>query len=279
MTTPIMKEGKEGMLTKETPYKLKVELMDDTTGLDPRDDDNAGTMVVFWNRYTLGDHENHYDLGGTYYKPELVASDELVREMIENEAKANDKTLQEWMEYVYPDMTLREAAERDQCIDFYGEGVLSPEEAPLFAAIVAADGGVVLPLSIYEHSGITISYGTFSYGWDSGPAGFIYITKKQMEKEGWDKEHATKYMQGEVECYDTYLTGMIYEWSVVDTDDEDDHLESCGGYFQRSDAEVDGKYTLEQMTKEFFEQQEKDRLEKIDNNVTDWVRETWKEDV
>ena len=37
--------------------------------------------------------------------------------------------------------------------------------------------GVILPLYLYDHSGITISTTPFHCGWDSGQIGFIYITR------------------------------------------------------------------------------------------------------
>lgn len=42
---------------------------------------------------------------------------------------------------------------------------------------------VILPLYLYDHSGITISTTSFSCQWDSGKVGFIYISKKKVRDE------------------------------------------------------------------------------------------------
>ena len=48
------------------------------------------------------------------------------------------------------------------------EAAIWEEEAPV----------VVLPLYLYDHSGITISTSRFSSRWDSGQIGFIFAKKK-----------------------------------------------------------------------------------------------------
>ena len=42
---------------------------------------------------------------------------------------------------------------------------------------------VILPLYLYDHSGITISTGMFSCPWDSGQIGFIYVSKQKVRDE------------------------------------------------------------------------------------------------
>lgn len=89
---------------------------------------------------------------------------------------------------------------------------------------------VILPLYLYDHSGITIRTGPFSCPWDSGQVGWIYCTKEDIDKE-WngDRERAEKYLQGEVENYDQYLTGDVYGYVVDDEDGE--QLDSCWGFY------------------------------------------------
>ena len=41
---------------------------------------------------------------------------------------------------------------------------------------------VILPLYLYDHSGITISTAPFSCNWDSGQIGFIYTTEKRIKE-------------------------------------------------------------------------------------------------
>ena len=42
---------------------------------------------------------------------------------------------------------------------------------------------ISLPLYLYDHSGITMSTSSFSCSWDSGQAGFIYISKEKLREE------------------------------------------------------------------------------------------------
>src|SRR6056297_3490365 len=44
------------------------------------------------------------------------------------------------------------------------------------------NGDVILPLYMYDHSGITISLTPFSCPWDSGQIGFVQIPRKKMLK-------------------------------------------------------------------------------------------------
>ena len=76
---------------------------------------------------------------------------------------------------------------------------------------------------------ITISTSSFSCRWDSGQIGWIYITKDKIEAEGWTPEQADKYLEGEVEVYDNYLTGEVYGFRIEDADGE--NVESCWGYY------------------------------------------------
>jgi hypothetical protein len=93
---------------------------------------------------------------------------------------------------------------------------------------------VVLPLYLYDHSGITIKVGPFSQGhahFDSGQVGFIYTNEKQLEKMGIetrDEDKIEKWLREEVETYDKYLTGQVYRFQLYGGGEQKD---SCGGFF------------------------------------------------
>jgi hypothetical protein len=106
------------------------------------------------------------------------------------------------------------------------------------------DAAVILPLYLYDHSGITISTEPFSCRWDSGQIGFIYVTKETLRKEySVDritekiKEKARKVLLAEVETYDQYLTGDVYGFEIVKLQKCDEgHVhekteDSCWGFF------------------------------------------------
>lgn len=101
---------------------------------------------------------------------------------------------------------------------------------------------VILPLYLYDHSGITMSTGEFSCPWDSGQVGFIFVTRAKLLKEYGgmrvSKEviaKATEVLKGEVETYDTYLRGNIYGYTIEDPEGEDG--DSCWGFYGYYDEE------------------------------------------
>lgn len=97
-----------------------------------------------------------------------------------------------------------------------------------------------LPIYLYDHSGITINTTGFSCPWDSGQVGVIYCTKEDAIKEFGNKvctakvrEKALKWLEGEIEDLDTYLTGEVYGYRVLDKLGEEVH--SCWGFYGDSD--------------------------------------------
>ena len=99
---------------------------------------------------------------------------------------------------------------------------------------------IVLPVYLYDHSGITISTSGFSCPWDSGQVGIMYCTKEKAVHEFGKKictkkvrEAAIRCMVNEVECVDQYLTGQVYGFLVLDPDGEE--VDACWGFFGESD--------------------------------------------
>lgn len=112
------------------------------------------------------------------------------------------------------------------------------------------DGYVMLPLYLYDHSGITMSTGKFSCGWDSGWVGIIVCDEATVQSEfGGDRDKALKALEHEVAVYDQYLTGDIWGYVAeerevdddADTDDNDGWKEtdSCWGFYG-SDPRTNG---------------------------------------
>jgi len=115
---------------------------------------------------------------------------------------------------------------------------------------------VILPLYLYDHSGITISTSPFDCNWDSGQIGFIFVSKYKMKKEGIDETKVEEYLKGEVETYDQYLTGEVYCYEVYEIETCDkghEHktlVESCGGYFGEEECKSEGQSVLRHLEKE-----------------------------
>lgn len=95
---------------------------------------------------------------------------------------------------------------------------------------------VILPLYMYDHSGISISTSPFSCRWDSGQIGFILVSKKKaLEEFGGKivtaklKERIEKILELEVETYTQYVEGDVYGFQIVDEDDN--IIDSCYGFY------------------------------------------------
>ena len=97
---------------------------------------------------------------------------------------------------------------------------------------------LILPLYLYEHSGLRIKVGSFNgllpqghAEFDTMQVGFIYVTKDALRKEyGKTRlskktlEHARRVLLNEVEVYDQYLSGDVWAYVI-------DGVDSCGGFF------------------------------------------------
>jgi hypothetical protein len=113
--------------------------------------------------------------------------------------------------------------------------------------------GVILPLYLYDHSGITISTSPFSCNWDSGKIGFIFISKEKMLKEYGGKivtqtlkDKVEGYLKSEIEIYDQYLTGDVYGYRVSEVKtcseghEHEEELDSCWGYYGQENCMLEG---------------------------------------
>jgi len=113
------------------------------------------------------------------------------------------------------------------------------------------NGDVVLPLYMYDHSGITISLAPFSCPWDSGQVGFVQVPRKEFVAEFGKKRFTPKlkakaleWAKNETETLDCYLRGDVYGY-VVDNDGD-----SCWGYYSIEDAMREAESVVDWIVKE-----------------------------
>ena len=130
------------------------------------------------------------------------------------------------------------------------------EEAKVF---MRSKKNIVLPLYLFDHSGITMNTTGFSCPWDSGQVGFIYVEKSKVRSEyGWKritKERGDKireYLRNEVETYDQYISGDCYGYKITDTETGNEE-DSCWGYY----GEEYCMSEAESMVNAFIEQDKK----------------------
>jgi len=93
---------------------------------------------------------------------------------------------------------------------------------------------VVLPLYLYDHSGITMNTTGFSCRWDSGMVGCIYADYNKI-RSWYGVKKVTKNLiekvkdmfRSEVKEYDNYISGNVYCYTILKDNEE---MDSCGGY-------------------------------------------------
>lgn len=126
----------------------------------------------------------------------------------------------------------------------YRLGDVQPKEPPdEWLKENAPEGSVVLPLYLFDHSGITMSTSAArfracdSMGWDWGRVGVIVATPEAIRKE-YSRKHTTRKLRerveacllAEVKVYVQFLTGAVYGYTYEDQDGHD----SCWGFFGES---------------------------------------------
>jgi len=107
---------------------------------------------------------------------------------------------------------------------------------------LAQETHCILPLYLYDHSGITISTGKFLDTWDTSMVGWIYVSKdKALEnyanttEENW-RSVAEQHLKGEVQVYDHYITGAVLGYQIYRIEDNEatDFVDSCYGFYGHS---------------------------------------------
>jgi len=168
----------------------------------PREWDNLGIMICWHRNYELGDKHSYKDTDEMY--------GELYRQFIGKEPEQFDHETDE-------DFGKRITEEVDKHI-------------------------VILPLMLYDHSGITMSTSRgypFNDRWDAGQVGWIYAPKSTL---GRTDEQTEEILVSEVDTYDKYLRGDIM-WFSLDTKmycptckhKFVEQIDSCGGFYDIKD--------------------------------------------
>ena len=214
---------------------------------NPRGWDNVGTMVCFHSRYTLGDKHSYSSPEDALLSILEIDEDELPRE------------------YRCPDCEQTEqiTSETETCShcgeglddDFYSLDLMELSIDDLFTRL--REKAYVLPLYLYDHSGITMNTGGFSCPWDSGQVGFIYAMKDYADSETPDP---VKYLEGEVKTYDQYLTGDVYGYTVEDPEGYAEE-DSCWGFYGLDYCLEEAKGAADWMVKERTEKKIEEQIE------------------
>ncbi len=234
-------------------YKLKLHRDDDPP--DPRENDNLGRMVCFHPRYNLGDEQPR------------VSPDEWLRDL----ACELDETLADRLDYWENGNGWQALANKADAMGNRHAWRLADEKIEAAVQKVLDARAVMLPLYLYDHSGLSMSTGGFSCPWDSGQVGYIYASREDVLKEYGGKkltaatrQRAVSLLKAEVEEYDHFLRGDAWGWAVYEVDDECDcepdetcdctrnvpWIDSCWSYYGVADALSEGKAHLEWLEKD-----------------------------
>jgi hypothetical protein len=253
------------MVARQAPYTLFI--VDDDEPMNPREDrDNFGRMVCWHRRYNLGDKHGYNEprdfLQGIlfdeysscpkseYGKPiyDYIKNGRAKEARLEYNRSSREWELlenQHWNsnEDWYASSAYSASLKGKDVPDWFLDDCLSAlRMSELMELIKQMEGMVILPLYLYDHSGITMSCAPFSCPWDSGQAGWIYADNDMIKKEYGavtpeTVEKARNLLQAEVKEYDYYLTGQCYGFKLYEGDAE---IDSCWGFLgELSDVSKD----------------------------------------
>ena len=203
------------LMAVNEPYALMVQ--PDDILISPREvDEHFGTMVCFHPRYALGDHHNYMD------------KDDFLREMYLDTVGHDEAGMKRYerMVNIVSSRFRHGPKTEERAIDEAMQKVISEKY-------------LMLPLYLYDHSGLAMSTESFSgraphAEWDSGQVGWIYVSKEDALKEfdadkmtGAIHQKADALMRSEVAAYDSYLRGECYGFELYKNGELSD---SCWGF-------------------------------------------------
>ena len=220
----------------------------------PRKWDNLGRMICFHSRYSLGDEHNYGDpidfLRDAYAHAISDNGKALVRYLKSGKAHGAyleyNRSTHEWdlhectylrtvLGHSEPGWEITKSAPKSQLRDdgwFWDYMLECLTESDLVELLNALPGCVLLPLYLYDHSGITMNTGGFSCPWDSGQVGWIFADSNAIRKEYGNANRksvatATNVLEGEVSVYDDFIRGNCWYFRLYENGEE---VDSCGGF-------------------------------------------------
>lgn len=240
---------------------------------DPRTWSPASTFVCEHPRYKLGDKQNIEDAVSDLFSN--YVSDKAI---IEYFVKSRDAKLipgeeEDDSDYYYEYEETYRGEKYTHYIDadskMQGEDGVAQQMTDELGLneklrLIDETGEVVLlPISMYEHSGISIwlgsTYGHTDARWDCSSIGFAYVEKATAEKEmpkrkltdeqkdNW-KQWAYDVMEAEMKTYNKYVSGEVYGYMIEDEYGEegsDTDLCGCWGFYDLGEMLQEAKNDID----------------------------------
>lgn len=96
--------------------------------------------------------------------------------------------------------------------------------------------GTVFPVSMTDHSYLSVYVGKPNDYWDSGYIGIVFIQSCDMNKYGYTES----YINDILDTYTQYLNGEVYAYVVEKyTSDGMEYVNSCCGYYDIEECKED----------------------------------------
>lgn len=220
-----------------------------TPSYNPRDFCDDGGMICFHSRYILGDPHDYQN------------SEELFHDLV-NEFVPRDLLTALAQEGKLNGIELRRNEEDPDLWDVWESGFVPDQKEPYLwyeriplevvgsyivdditeedCVKLLKDYCVIVPLWLYDHSGISMSCGARTYpyndAWDSGCVGFYYLSKDWIKENlsanetDWESV-GEEYIRSAVKEYDYFLRGD--EWGFFlyeESEGELNEIDFCAGF-------------------------------------------------
>jgi hypothetical protein len=220
---------------------LTIKIKQDTDPSNPRKEfDNVGTLVCWHRNYELGDEPEFG--GGRRGLPSLDAGEYRLAM-----AEVYDPGISDWT-----DTAMSRLWDKAQAASSSSIGVLTDAEMRAYELAelelrqrvgervqrVLDTHYIVLPVYLYDHSGLAMRVADFGDRWDSGQVGFIYCTREKALREWGNgglvlskkrRQQAVTYLTGEIETYHEYLSGQVYGYEIKRKGEG--VIDSCWGFY------------------------------------------------
>lgn len=233
---------------KQDGKEVAVLICRDNSPSNPRRDWNSpDKMVCFHPRYELGDKHDYSSMAEFF---EDLAKECLTPDVILQRVLAGDTKLE--IEYDEGKPILIEhfmlCGEENTAAIITAENMdemkrmimsaLDDLDDDTLYSLLTENEVAMLPLYLYDHSGITMNTTSFPDAWDTSNVGCICMTKMQYKEAGYDEAawpaKAYEILKADVETYDQFLTGEVYGYQTFEMDDDHGWIEgndSCWGFF------------------------------------------------